>query len=45
MLHALITLSKALFKGEVRSCSNLILEERVKLSEQNSENLMKSVEK
>ena len=28
-------------KGEVRSWSNLILEERVKFSEQNSENLMK----
>ena len=29
------------FKGEVRSWSNLISEERVKFSEQNSENLMK----
>ena len=29
------------FKGEVRSWSNLILEERVKFSEQNSENLTK----
>ena len=29
------------FKGEVRTWSNLILEERVKFSEQNSENLMK----
>ena len=28
-------------KGEVRSCSNLISEERVKFSEQNSENVMK----
>ena len=31
------------FKGEVRSWSNLISEERVKFSEQNSENLMKSL--
>ena len=30
-----------MFKGEVRSWSNLISEERVKFSEQNSENLMK----
>ena len=29
------------FKGEVQSWSNLISEERVKFSEQNSENLMK----
>ena len=32
---------KALVKGEVRSWSNLISEERVKFSEQNSENLIK----
>ena len=31
----------AVFKGEVRSWFNLISEERVKFSEQNSENLMK----
>ena len=30
-----------MLKGEVRSWSNLISEERVKFSEQNSENLMK----
>ena len=35
------TSSRRLFKGEVRSWSNLISEERVKFSEQNSENLMK----
>ena len=32
---------KSKIKGEVRSWSNLISEERVKFSEQNSENLMK----
>ena len=36
-----ILLHDHILKGEVRSWSNLISEERVKFSEQNSENLMK----
>ena len=37
----ILSVHKILIKGEVRSWSNLIWEERVKFSEQNSENLMK----
>ena len=39
-LESIIAVVKVV-KGEVRSWSNLISEERVKFSEQNSENLMK----
>ena len=41
LLHAILSGVGVIIKGEVRSWSNLISEERVKFSEQNSENLMK----